>query len=33
MARTISIGRLDFERLRTRDVFYRDKTLFIGEWW
>ena len=33
MARTISIGRQDFERMRTRDVFYIDKTKFIREWW
>ena len=32
MARTISIGRQDFERMRTRDVFYIDKTKFIREW-
>ena len=29
MARTIAIGRQDFERMRTRNVFYIDKTDFI----
>ncbi len=33
MARTIAIGRQDFERMRTRNVFYIDKTDFIREWW
>ena len=33
MARTIAIGRQDFERMRTRNVFYIDKTAFIREWW
>ena len=33
MARTISIGRQDFEKMRTRNVFYIDKTNFIREWW
>jgi len=33
MARVISIGRQDFEKLRMRDNFYIDKTCFIKEWW
>ena len=33
MARTISIGRQDFEKLRSRNNFYIDKTGFIREWW
>ena len=33
MAKTIAIGRQDFERMRTRNVFYIDKTDFIREWW
>ena len=33
MARTVSIGRQDFEKIRTRDNFYVDKTAFIREWW
>lgn len=33
MARTISIGRQDFGKLRTRNNFYIDKTHFIREWW
>ena len=33
MARTISIGRQDFERIRTSDNFYIDKTDFIRQWW
>ncbi len=33
MARTISIGRQDFERIRTSDNFYIDKTEFIRQWW
>ena len=33
MARTVSIGRQDFERMITEDCFYVDKTNFIREWW
>ena len=33
MAKTISIGIQDFEKIRTQDVFYIDKTSFIKEWW
>ena len=33
MARTISIGRQDFEKIRVNNNFYIDKTDFIREWW
>ncbi|MCM1025343.1 MAG: ATP-binding protein [Roseburia sp.] len=33
MARTVSIGRQDFEKLRERNNFYVDKTHFIKQWW
>ena len=33
MARTVSIGRQDFEKLRLSNNFYVDKTHFIREWW
>ena len=33
MARTIGIGRQDFETMRMEDTFYIDKTNFIREWW
>ncbi len=33
MARTISIGRQDFEKIRTHHNFYVDKTDFIRQWW
>lgn len=33
MARTIAIGLQDFEKIRTKDIFYIDKTDFIREWW
>ncbi len=33
MARTVSIGEQNFERLITENGFYVDKTLFIKEWW
>ncbi len=33
MARVISIGRQDFEKMRERNNFYVDKTHFIKEWW
>ena len=33
MARTIGIGKQDFEDVITRNNFYIDKTMFIKEWW
>ena len=33
MARTVAIGLQSFEKVRTRNVFYVDKTDFIREWW
>ena len=33
MARIISIGRQDFEKIRINNNFYIDKTDFIREWW
>lgn len=33
MARTIGIGRQDFEKLRVNHNFYVDKTDFIRQWW
>ena len=33
MGRTISIGNQSFEDIRTKNVFYVDKTDFIKEWW
>ena len=33
MARTVGIGRQDFEKVVTRNIFYVDKTMFIKEWW
>lgn len=33
MARTVSIGRQDFEKIRINNNFYIDKTHFIQEWW
>lgn len=33
MARTISIGRQDFEKIRRGNNFYVDKTHFIRQWW
>ncbi len=33
MARTIGIGQQDFEKIRTKQYFYVDKTSFIKEWW
>lgn len=33
MARTVSIGTQDFEKLITDECFYVDKTMFIKEWW
>lgn len=29
----ITIGTQDFEKLRTENCFYIDKTAFIKEWW
>lgn len=33
MTRTLGIGHQDFERVRSRNNFYIDKTDFILEWW
>lgn len=33
MARTVSIGAQNFEKMILNDCFYVDKTLFIKEWW
>ena len=33
MARSISIGRQDFEKIRVNNNFYIDKTDFIRQWW
>lgn len=33
MARTVGIGKQDFEKVISKDNFYVDKTLFIKEWW
>ncbi|MCM1542597.1 MAG: ATP-binding protein [Blautia sp.] len=33
MPRTVGIGRQDFEKIVTRNLFYVDKTMFIKEWW
>ena len=33
MARTVAIGRQDFEKIRINNNFYVDKTDFIREWW
>ncbi len=33
MARTVGIGHQDFEKIRTRNLFYIDKTKLIKEWW
>lgn len=33
MARTVSIGNQDFEKIRVNDNFYIDKTDFISQWW
>lgn len=33
MARTIAIGIQDFNKIRTENTFYIDKTNFIQEWW
>ena len=33
MARTVGIGRQDFEKIRVKNNFYVDKTDFIRQWW
>ncbi|RKI53715.1 hypothetical protein D7V86_24705, partial [bacterium D16-51] len=33
MARTVGIGKQNFERIVGNDNFYVDKTLFLKEWW
>lgn len=33
MARTLGIGKQDFEKVRKENSFYVDKTKFIREWW
>ena len=33
MKKTVGIGHQDFEKIRTENVFYVDKTAFIREWW
>ena len=33
MARTVSIGNQNFEKIRENGYFYIDKTDFIREWW
>lgn len=33
MAKTVAIGLQSFEDIRTRNIFYVDKTNFIREWW
>lgn len=33
MARTVSIGSQDFEKIRLNNNFYVDKTDFIRRWW
>ena len=33
MTRTVGIGIQDFEKIRTENIFYVDKTHFIKEWW
>ena len=33
MARTVSVGRQDFEKIRVNNNFYIDKTDFIRQWW
>lgn len=33
MARTVSIGVQDFEKIRENDNFYIDKTDLIRQWW
>ena len=33
MKRTVAIGIQDFTKIKERNAFYVDKTLFIKEWW
>lgn len=33
MTRTVGIGYQDFETIRTKNLFYIDKTDFIRQWW
>ena len=33
MRQIIGIGHQDFETVRTRNIFYVDKTELIKEWW
>ena len=33
MARVISVGRQDFEKIREKNNFYIDKSRFLVEWW
>ena len=33
MARVVSVGRQDFEKLREKNNFYIDKTRFLVDWW
>nr|WP_300863987.1 AAA family ATPase [uncultured Acetatifactor sp.] len=33
MARTVGIGKQNFEDIITKNIFYIDKTMFIKEWW
>lgn len=33
MVNNIAIGIQDFEKIRTKNCFYVDKTSFIKEWW
>ncbi len=33
MARTLGIGKQDFEKVRKENAFYIDKTKFIRQWW
>ena len=33
MARTVGLGKQDFEKVISRNNFYIDKTMFIKEWW
>ena len=33
MARTVGIGKQNFEKMIVNHNFYVDKTLFIKEWW
>ena len=33
MARVVSVGTQNFEKLISNNCFYIDKTLFIKEWW